>query len=122
LNKRDPAHGNAVAFTQSYRRQLHITTTAAVLLEVGDGLAKTRHARLSFMSLQEQLRSDPDVAIVPLSDQLWRQAVDLFGNRIDKDWSLTDCVSFAVMQGGNITEALTGDHHFEQAGFVALLI
>jgi len=47
--------------------------------------------------------------------------VDLFAQRQDKDWSLTDCLSFVVMQDEGITQALTGDKHFEQAGFTALL-
>jgi len=46
----------------------------------------------------------------------------LFGSRLDKDWSLTDCISFEVMSSYGITEALTGDHHFTQAGFRALLL
>ena len=45
----------------------------------------------------------------------------LYANRTDKDWSLTDCISFVVMNERGITDALTGDHHFEQAGFAALL-
>jgi hypothetical protein len=45
----------------------------------------------------------------------------LYAARPDKEWSLTDCVSFLVMQDHGVTEALTADHHFEQAGFVALL-
>ena len=45
----------------------------------------------------------------------------MFAARPDKDWSLTDCISFVVMQERNIQDALTADHHFEQAGFVALL-
>jgi len=45
----------------------------------------------------------------------------MYQRRPDKNWSLTDCISFVVMQDHGITEALTGDHHFEQAGFVALL-
>ncbi len=39
----------------------------------------------------------------------------------DKDWTLTDCISFVIMRERNVAEALTGDHHFEQAGFVAML-
>ena len=41
--------------------------------------------------------------------------------RQDKRWSFTDCISFAVMKQMKIADALTGDHHFEQAGFRALL-
>ena len=46
----------------------------------------------------------------------------VYSNRSDKDWSLTDCISSAVMDEEGLTEALTADHHFEQAGFVALLL
>ena len=49
------------------------------------------------------------------------EGVRLYVARPDKDWSLTDCISFVVMRERGITEALTGDRHFEQAGFVALL-
>jgi hypothetical protein len=47
--------------------------------------------------------------------------LQLFGDRPDKEWSLTDCISFVVMEKEGVREALTGDKHFEQAGFVALL-
>jgi uncharacterized protein len=52
---------------------------------------------------------------------LYEEGVKLYAARDDKEWSLTDCLSFVVMQEANITESLTADHHFEQAGFVALL-
>ena len=52
---------------------------------------------------------------------IYQDGYDLFAARPDKDWSLTDCISFVVMKDRGITEALTGAHHFEQAGFVALL-
>jgi len=45
----------------------------------------------------------------------------LFQRRPDKTWSLVDCASFVVMQKRGITEALTSDVHFEQAGFIRLL-
>jgi len=44
-----------------------------------------------------------------------------YSNRLDKEWSLTDCVSFAVMQEKQINQAFTSDHHFEQAGFIKLM-
>jgi predicted nucleic acid-binding protein len=59
--------------------------------------------------------------IVETSGKLFRTGVAFYSRRPDKDWSLTDCISFVVMRDRGITEALTGDHHFEQAGFKALL-
>jgi uncharacterized protein len=57
---------------------------------------------------------------VQTSDELFEEGFSLYSARSDKDWSLTDCISFVVMQRRNIREALTADRHFEQAGFVAL--
>ena len=57
-------------------------------------------------------------AIIP-AHQAWYDQVawTVYGARPDKGWSLTVCISFAVMAELGLTEALTGDHHFEQAGF-----
>ena len=52
---------------------------------------------------------------------LFEQAMQMYRDRDDKEWSLTDCVSFVIMKDQNIGEGLTADHHFEQAGFIALL-
>ena len=52
---------------------------------------------------------------------LFARGLTLYRQRIDKAWSLTDCISFVVMADEGLTEALTGDRHFEQAGFRALL-
>ena len=56
--------------------------------------------------------------MVLASHELFTAGVELYCQRPDKDWSLTDCISFVVMKHGQITEALATDHHFEQAGFV----
>jgi len=66
-------------------------------------------------------RASPRTQIVPLDSRLLQRGLDLFAGRHDKNWSLTDCISFVVMQDEDLTEALTGDSHFEQAGFKALL-
>jgi predicted nucleic acid-binding protein len=52
---------------------------------------------------------------------VFERGVDLYNDRPDKEWSLTDCISILVMEENGITEALTGDHYLEQAGFIALL-
>ena len=67
------------------------------------------------------LEADPKVDIVPLSESLYTHAIQLYRERPDKEWGLTDCVSFLAMQDRRLTEALTTDVHFQQAGFRALL-
>jgi len=52
---------------------------------------------------------------------VFHAGLDLYASRPDKEWSLTDCISFAVMQDLGLNDALTGDHHFTQAGFTILL-
>ena len=97
-----------------------LTTTRAVLLEIGNALAKQRY-RDAASRLLEALESDPQVEIVPLAEQLYARALQLYRERPDKKWGLTDCVSFVVMQDRGITEALTADEHFQQTGFRVLL-
>ena len=68
-----------------------------------------------------EISSDSQIEIVPQSPGLFRQALALYGERSDKDWSLTDCASFLIMDERRITETLTHDRHFEQGGYRALL-
>ena len=73
------------------------------------------------VAVADRLLSDPSVTVIPASEGLFNRGRELFRSRPDKDWSLTDCISFVIMQDHGLRDALTGDHHFEQAGFVALL-
>ena len=86
----------------------------------GAALARASLRHL-FLAILDQIEADPAVHVVAVDDGLFRAGVEFFRRRPDKDWSLTDCISFVVMQREGVTEALTADHHFEQAGFVALL-
>jgi predicted nucleic acid-binding protein len=118
LNPSDRKHPQAVELT----RQLDGTmvTTTAVLTELGDGCARGRNRDL-FIRFASDLRLDPNVVVVPADLPLFERGMELYADRPDKDWSLTDCISFVVMRERGISEALTGDRRFEQAGFVALL-
>jgi predicted nucleic acid-binding protein len=69
----------------------------------------------------ERIRHDAHIEVVPHSGELSAGAIGLFTDRSDKDWSLTDCLSFIVMGRRNIRDALTVDRHFEQAGLRAVL-
>lgn len=118
LNPADYANKRARAVTA--RQHVELVTTAWVLTELANALCK-QEVRGAFLSTLQRLRSNPAVTIIK-PDQRWFDAgVELFAARPDKDWSLTDCISFVVMQDRGIAEALTGDRHFEQAGFKALL-
>lgn len=119
LNPSDQAHAKAVAFTSG--NTIRMVTTEWVLTELADGLAGSRRGRKEFLGTLADLQADADVTIVPGDPALMAEGVQLYAKRLDKEWSLTDCISFVVMQKQGITEAVTGDHHFEQAGFVALL-
>lgn len=110
----------AVLAKQIKSTRTRLVTTRAVMLEIGNSLSKQcfRHVANRLLNA---LESDPNVEIVPLSERLYRQAVRLYQQRPDKEWGLTDCTSFVVMQERGIHEALTMDDHFRQAGFRALL-
>lgn len=118
LNVKDSDHERAAAFSDS--TNVPLITTAWVLTELADGLCHpTRRGRCTrFLNAVQQ---DPQTSIVPPSSELFDAGVELYEARSDKDWSLTDCISFVVMEQHQMNEALTADHHFEQAGFVALL-
>ena len=58
---------------------------------------------------------------MPHEQALYERGWQLYRDRPDKSWSLTDCISFVVMNDMNLRDALTGDKHFEQAGYVAIL-
>jgi predicted nucleic acid-binding protein len=117
LNKRDEDHAKAIAHAENLDR---LTTTEWVLIELADALASSRQRKM-FLQTRQELLADPDVRVVSLDGGLQEEGIALYASRADKEWSLTDCISFVVMQREGITQALTGDHHFEQAGFVALL-
>jgi predicted nucleic acid-binding protein len=118
LSSRDSAHSRAVQYTHSFTGQ--IITTAWVLTEVADGMT-TIAEKERFIAFFDRLSTNADITIVPNSQALFDQGMELYRQRLDKEWSLTDCISFVVMEQQRVREVLTGDHHFEQAGFVALL-
>jgi predicted nucleic acid-binding protein len=97
-----------------------LLTTRAVLLEIGNALARPRY-RAAAVALLDSLENDPTVEILPLSGELYDRARSLFRSRMDKEWGLIDCISFVVMSDRHIAKALTADEHFQQCGFRALL-
>lgn len=117
LRADDPAHSRAISET----RQNHlVVTTEFIIFELGNSLSRASDLS-DFLRLVATLRSSTRVKIIRLGSQLLEEGLQRMEQRPDKDWSLTDCISFLVMEDAGITDALTTDRHFEQAGFRALL-
>jgi predicted nucleic acid-binding protein len=116
LSKRDAAHGLVASYMANFSDPL--VTTEWVLMEVADALSgpDTRAIAVQFL---DEIRSDDRVTIVGYEPDCYAGGLRLFRCRPDKGWSLTDCISIYVMHEHGLTEALTGDHHFQQAGFKA---
>lgn len=117
LSDADEHHGDAVALSA---KAAILVTTDYVLLEVADALACTRQ-RTDVEGFIQFVWSSSQIDVVPGDRDLLEAGLDLFANRRDKQWSLTDCISFVVMKSRDIKDALTHDHHFKQAGFRILL-
>ncbi|MDY0165460.1 MAG: PIN domain-containing protein [Thermoguttaceae bacterium] len=117
-NPRDQYAKAAIRFTSEFSGVF--VTTAWVLAEVANSLTRGPDRSL-FYELYRDLVQDRCVTIVPADDDLFQEAIGFFADRPDKEWSLTDCISFLIMQKRGLTDALTADHHFEQTGFKVLL-
>jgi predicted nucleic acid-binding protein len=121
VNTRDQWHEQALDWQRELaleRRKL--VTTELILVEIADGLAAVKFRAQAATALA-MLQASTFVDIVPFSSQLFSEAFDLYRSRPDKDWGMTDCASFVVMRERALSEALTMDEHFQQAGFRALL-
>ncbi|MFO1483174.1 MAG: PIN domain-containing protein [Verrucomicrobiaceae bacterium] len=118
LNGEDAAHVPALAYSRQAFRE--IVVTEFVLLELADAFSRPPD-RADFLVMDEYVRMTSAYRIIPATSELLQRGRDLFAARPDKAWSLTDCISFLVMQDHDLIEALTTDHHFTQAGFKALL-
>ena len=114
----DRLHDRAVAWSLHLSEPLVVTEH--VLWECVNTFSRPKD-RASAHALIEQLKSDPTCEWIHASPELFAAGLQLHRERPDKEWSLTDCISFHVMRERGIARALAYDVHFEQAGFGALL-
>ena len=120
LNPRDELHQSAVRLSRDYAFA-DVLTSEVVLTEFlnafSDYGSALRHAATAAVT---SLKGSGAV-IVPQSSALFAQALRLYEKMNDTSWSLTDCSSFVIMETHHLSDALTHDRHFMQAGFQALL-
>ncbi|WP_324282037.1 PIN domain-containing protein [Cyanobacterium aponinum UTEX 3222] len=121
LNPYDDLHNQAKKLSQSLKSAT-IVTSQMVLAELLNEFSKRgENFRKITTQFIEQLAQKSNIIIVAQNDQQFQDGLELYKQRPDKQWSLTDCVSFIIMKEMDISEALAYDKHFEQAGFIALL-
>lgn len=118
FNPQDQWHEAALQLSERVRSPL--ITTDYVILETADGMSRADR-RGVFARLLASLRANADLRVIPQSPELFDRGLALYLTRHDKEWSLTDCLSFIVMQDEGCVDALSSDVHFNQAGFRAPL-
>ena len=118
VNKADQYHSQALNLAARFDKR-ELVTTDAVLLEIGNALARNFKAA-SVQIIDHFLNSD-EIQIVHLNAELFQRAFNLYRSHSDKAWGLIDCISFIVMRELKLTESLTADKHVEQAGYTVLI-
>lgn len=117
----DPNHKKALLLADDVEANFtRLVTTRAVVLEIGNALSRQRY-RKAAGELMQSLEEDPRVEVTEITSALYVSGLQLYRERGDKDWGITDCISFVVMKDRGLVSALTADDHFRQAGFRALL-
>lgn len=118
VNERDQHHKKASELADLFvGRQL--LTTDAVLIEIGNALA--RNFKPQAVEIIGHFLTSADAQIVRRTRDLFDDAFSLFKAHVDKQWGITDCISFVVMRRAGVTDSLTFDQHFVQAGYQALM-
>ena len=123
-NAKDDLHQMAVTVSQELAQaEARVLTTEAVLIEVANTFSKVAWRPIAWQIIEAvQASAALEIAtIVHIDAELWQRGWQLHRERGDKDWGLTDCISFVVMEEHHIRRAFTYDHHFEQAGFIRLM-
>ena len=122
LDVRDNLHGAAEALAvRLIFDRVRIVTSEMVLTELLNALGKSTQSRALGVSLVESLKADQNVEIATAAECPFDTTLEFYKARPDKHWGLTDCSSFLIMQQRGITQALTHDKHFSQAGFTLLM-
>lgn len=120
LNRSDQYHATARRLVPRLRQAAEVWITEAILIEIGNAFSSL--GRASAVGFIEQAYRTANMHVVSVDTLLLRRALHLYHERPDKAWGLTDCIYFVVMQDQSLTDAVTADEHFRQAGYRALLL
>lgn len=118
IHAAESRHADAVTFFRTAPWRLTHNYVIAELVTLAQARSLPREAVLAFVA---ELQRSPLVEMIYVDEALHHAALSFLQERLDKNWSLCDAVSFLLMERYGVLEALTTDRHFEQAGFVRLL-
>jgi uncharacterized protein len=120
-NRRDQWHQNALNIAEQLQ-SAQLVTTEIVLIELLNYFCTYgAQARQTLVAVARSILTDQNVEVVLYTQELFAAGLTLYEQRLDKGYSLTDCISMVVMRDRQITAALTHDRHFAQEGFQVLL-
>jgi len=120
-SKLDQYHDKAVKLAkQILSKNIKLITSEFILLEVGNSFSKM-HLKQKGINIIKSVYDDENIELITLSNQFYESGLKIFFRENDKNWSLTDCISFSIMHEKEINDSLTSDIHFIQAGFNKLL-
>lgn len=118
FDARDYRHSSAVNYFDSTTGRITHNYVLAEFVALAIARRAPQPAALRFV---EAITSGSEIEVIWISRELHERAMQLLFERPDKAWSLCDAASFVVMGDRGITDSLTTDRHFDQAGFVRLL-
>ena len=99
-----------------------IVTTEMVFAELLNAVSRLGpDLRADAAAKIRELQRDPNVTVIEQTTAQFEAALTHYEDRLDKRWGVTDCASFLAMNAAGITQALTSDRDFEQAGFRVLM-
>ena len=109
-------------FAKARKQKIEMVTSNYVVAELVALLnSPLRVPRSQLFQYVDAVKTASYVNVIYIDAAIETAAWSLLKNRADKTWSLVDATSFIIMQQLGVQEALTTDHHFEQAGFIRLL-
>lgn len=120
LNRRDKYHSAAQRLLPIVRAAAEVYVSDAVLVEIANGLSS--YNRSGAAEFIRQCYATANMHVIPVDSELLLRGLDLYEARPDKDWGLTDCVSFVIMSDRGLVDAITADVHYQQAGYRALML
>lgn len=118
LNADDEHHVEAVKRLADIETAADVVVSEAVLTEIANSFAA--HDRRGAVRFIRHCYDTDNISVVPVDGALFQRGVDRYSARPDKDWGLTDCISFVIMEDRGVVQVATRDKHFEQAGFTRM--